>query len=101
MNDKMNRNHAPDASEAALASKIKALSFAKTETELFLDTHPSSRAALAYYHETLTELNKLKEEYNDKYGPLTADASSKDKWNWISGPWPWQRPDDENTKGDM
>ncbi len=100
MNDRMNEKSG-EALKASLASKIKALSFAKTETELFLDTHPASRAALAYYHETVAELKKLKEEYNDKYGPITADASSKDKWNWISGPWPWQRPTDENTKGDM
>ncbi len=85
----------------ALAEKIKALAFAKTEAELFLDTHPDSRAALAYYHEIVDELHELVEEYNDEYGPLTADGASRESWNWINGPWPWQRPGDENKKGGM
>ncbi len=84
-----------------LGAKIKALAFAKTEAELFLDTHPASGAALSYYHEIVDELEKLKEEYTDEYGPLTADGSSRESWNWIDGPWPWQRSDDKNTKGDM
>ena len=73
-----------------LSAKIKALAFAKTETELFLDTHPTSKAALAYYHKINDELMKLTEEYTDKFGPITASGSSVDAWNWIDGPWPWQ-----------
>lgn len=85
----------------ALAAKIKALAFAKTETELFLDTHPDSRAALAYYREIIDDLDDLIEEYTDKYGPITASKSTGDTWNWVEGPWPWQRDTDRNTKGDM
>ena len=77
-----------------LSAKIKALAFAKTETELFLDTHPTSKAALAYYHKINDELMKLTEEYTDKFGPITASGSSVDAWNWIDGPWPWQRKED-------
>lgn len=85
----------------ALAAKIKALSFAKTETELFLDTHPGCRSALSYYHDVIDELDKYVEQYNDMYGPITANASSQETWNWIDGPWPWQRESDENMKGGM
>ncbi len=85
----------------ALAAKIKALAFAKTETELFLDTHPDSRAALAYYREIIDDLDDLIEEYTDRYGPITASDSTGDTWNWVEGPWPWQRDTDRNTKGDM
>ena len=87
-------------SKDALAKKIKALSFAKTEAELFLDTHPDSHAALSYYHDVVDELRVLVAEYTDKYGPLTADASSRDAWNWVDGPWPWQAYLGENMKGD-
>ena len=94
----MNNNH---LGRDTLAAKIKALAFAKTETELFLDTHPDSRPALAYYHEIVEKLEELTMEYTDKYGPLTASGSSGETWRWITGPWPWQRDTDKNTKGDM
>ena len=94
-------NNGMNISREALGAKIKSLAFAKTETELFLDTHPDSRAALSYYHEIVDKLAELTEQYNDMYGPLTADASSSESWNWIEGPWPWQRDGDKNTKGDM
>ncbi len=84
-----------------LEKRIKALCFAKTEAELFLDTHPTSRVALTFYHDIVTELERLVEEYSDKYGPITAAQSSSESWNWIDGPWPWQRETDENKKGGM
>ena len=29
-------------------------------------------------------------EYSNKYGPIKAEYSSREKWNWIDEPWPWQ-----------
>lgn len=92
-----NTRHGRDA----LLAEIRALAFAKTETELFLDTHPRSRQALGYYHETVEKLSALTEEYNDRFGPITAMDTHGDEWTWIKGPWPWQRDTDVNTKGDM
>lgn len=89
-----------DRSRGELAAKIKELSFAGIEAQLFLDTHPDSRAALSYYHDTVDELNRLVDEYTDMYGPLTAQRSSRGAWNWIDGPWPWQTDTDENTEGE-
>ena len=94
----MNNNH---TDKNTLMQKIRALAFAKTETELFLDTHPNSKVALAYYRETVEKLDELTEEYTDKYGPLTVSEAGVDGWNWISGPWPWQKEIEKNTKGDM
>lgn len=95
------RNNNGALTKEALISRIKALSFAKTETELFLDTHPTSEAALLYYRGVVDELDELVEEYADKYGPLTAMQSGNGTWSWVDGPWPWQRSTDKNTKGDM
>ena len=97
----MNNNGINNTGRDTLGAKIKALAFAKTETELFLDTHPDSRQALAYYRQIVEELNDLCEEYTAKYGPLTAQDSTGETWNWISGPWPWQRDADVNKKGGM
>ena len=75
----------------ALLEKIQALSFAKTEAELFLDAAPDNKLALDYFHKTLDALNAAVEEYEANYGPLTTAGVSRDRWNWVDGPWPWQK----------
>lgn len=73
-----------------LLRKIQALSFAKVETELFLDTHPDCEKALNYYREIVEQLDGAMSEYQNKYGPLFAEASMGDRWTWVDSPWPWQ-----------
>lgn len=70
--------------------RVQQLSFAKCETELFLDTHPDCRQALDYYHRILAELEAACLEYQANHGPLTADQSSTERWDWVDTPWPWQ-----------
>lgn len=77
-----------------LLKKIQAHSFAKTECELFLDAHPDDKLALDYYHKNLDALLALIAEYEANFGPLTAAGASRERWNWIDGPWPWQREGD-------
>ena len=74
----------------ALMNKIHALSFAMTEAQLFLDTHPDCRDALNYYRGIRDQLDLAMTEYQNKYGPLFADMLTGDTWAWIDGPWPWQ-----------
>ena len=92
MNDnKMNRD------KQELAEKVRELSFVKAELELYLDTHPRCRVALDYYYQTVDALIKLTDEYQAKYGPLTAMGSiGNEEWAWIKEPWPWQRESDVN-----
>ena len=73
-----------------LMKKIHALSFAMTEAQLFLDTHPDCRDALTYFKDMRDQLDTAMTEYQNKYGPLFADMTVGDKWTWIDGPWPWQ-----------
>ena len=73
-----------------LMRNIDSLSFALTEAQLFLDTHPDCRNALDYYRRLVDELDVAMTEYQNKYGPLVPEAIAEDKWNWIDGPWPWQ-----------
>ena len=77
-------------SKEELMEKIHARSFAMTEAQLFLDTHPDCRAALDYFRGAKDELDMAMTEYQNKYGPLLADMTVGDKWMWIDGPWPWQ-----------
>ena len=73
-----------------LMQKIHALSFAMTEAQLFLDTHPDCRDALTYFKDMRAQLDTAMTEYQNKYGPLFAYMTVGDKWTWIDGPWPWQ-----------
>ncbi len=79
--------------------KIQKLSFAKTETELFLDTHPECTQALDYYRRTVNELDALRTEYQHKFGPIVAAESMGDRWTWIDGAWPWQHESENRVKG--
>lgn len=97
MNNARNNSWMPPATDrAALLEKIRALGFAKVELELYLDTHPTCRAALDYYYKTLDALRDITELYESTYGPLTAAGNrSTEKWQWVSSPWPWHRADEK------
>jgi len=75
-----------------LLKKIQAEDFAVYETVLFLDTHPEDKAALAFYNTHRDNVEKLKAEYMEKFGPLTIyDSRASDHWHWVDKPWPWER----------
>lgn len=81
--------------KAALMRKVQELAFAKVEAELYLDVHPDSKEALEYYHKILGELELATLEYESKYGPITASAAARDRWNWVSDAWPWEKDFEE------
>ena len=74
----------------SLLRKIQALSFAKVETELYLDVYPEAAQALSYYRNILSQLDEAMTEYQNKYGPLFAEGVVGDRWTWVEGAWPWQ-----------
>ena len=75
---------------ASLLKKYNAYAFAAYDWNLYLDTHPNDKYAIAMFRKMVDKAEMLKNEYQAKYGPLTADASSNnERWNWIDNPWPW------------
>lgn len=72
--------------------QIMALQFTAVELNLFLDTHPQDKRALCDYNKTVEDLNELKIEYENAFGPLTnfGYAPSEYPWRWVEEPWPWQ-----------
>ena len=75
-----------------LLADIRALSFAAVETNLYLDSYPEDREALAYFRRVRDELRALTAAYEQAHGPLTAmGATAKDSWDWVTTPWPWER----------
>ena len=88
-------NSGDNGNQRGLMDKIRSLSFVKAELELYLDTHPRCKVALDYYYQTVDALNKLREEYQAKYGPLVAEGSiNTEEWTWVKEPWPWHRDSD-------
>lgn len=74
-----------------LLQKIRVAEFAMLEAQLFLDTHKTDRAAMAYFNKYKGIVKELREEYADKYGPLTVrEAKAEMRWDWTDGPWPWE-----------
>lgn len=75
-----------------LLNRIVALEFTAVELGLFLDTHPEEPRALADFNVVSEELRRLKETYEQRYGPLLnyGFSPSPQSWRWIEEPWPWQ-----------
>ncbi len=80
-------------SKSELKRKIFAYDFAIHELVLFLDTHPTSKKAMALLEEYRRKRKKLVMEYEDHFGKLiinTCDVPATDCWKWLEGPWPWE-----------
>jgi len=71
---------------------VDMVSFAVTEANLYLDTHPNDPAALSYFQEYSQLRNQALENFASMYGPLTVDTAigSQKQWEWVNRPWPWE-----------
>jgi spore coat protein JB len=74
-----------------LLQHISQVSFALTDTNLFLDTHPCDQNALDYYQFVKQQRQDALMEYSRKYGPLLVDqVECGSEWAWTDSPWPWE-----------
>ena len=76
-------------SREKLLKRIAAYDFAIVELHLFLDSHPNDKTAESKINEYISKSNKLRHEFEIKYGPLVATNKGANRWAWISNPWPW------------
>lgn len=78
----------------SLMRKIQMYAFTAHECVLYLDCHPNNRKALEKHKNAVKSLNEAVAEYEEMYGPLTANASGGNGgWSWVHGKWPWQNYD--------
>ena len=84
------QNQCDTMSEEALLLYIQRLDFVKVELQLYLDGYPECQNALRYYREVVANLKEATDEYEMKYGPITATGTRGDAWLWCKGKWPWQ-----------
>ncbi|MDD6261546.1 MAG: spore coat protein CotJB [Clostridiales bacterium] len=74
-----------------LLTEIQSQRFAMDDAALFLDTHPECPNALKYHEERRADFQKAVKNYQEKYGPLTAqNTDDTEYWSWVTGPWPWE-----------
>lgn len=75
-----------------LKKQIQSYCFAAHDMLLYLDTHPEDKKGFAIYKALIQKSRELKEMYQQKYGPLTADAAADyTEFNWTESPWPWEK----------
>ncbi|MFA5675529.1 MAG: spore coat protein CotJB [Christensenellales bacterium] len=81
--------------------ELTAMDFYTVDLQLYLNTHPNDREALAKYNAVAEKANALRREYETMFGPLNSFRStSKYPWQWIDDPWPWQYQFNFNLTGD-
>ena len=74
-----------------LLKELMKYDFAVYELVLFLDTHPCDTQALEMYHCVAEKAQKLRCEYESKFGAISPDnLKNSDRWSWIDSPWPWE-----------
>lgn len=81
-----------DNNQKHMLTAIMAETFAAVDMNLFLDTHPDEKRALADFFEIIERLENLKNQYEKKYGPLNSFSltDGEQSWRWIEEPWPWE-----------
>ncbi len=68
------------------------IDFYLLELHLYLDTHPNDQYALEKFGDYSRLRVQVAQKYVEKYGPISAaDIGSKETFNWIDEPWPWER----------
>ena len=71
--------------------QMTAEQFAAFDVQLYLDTHPHDRQALSLFDKYQRSSQRFRREFENMYGPITADAAIYDSWRWVNDPWPWER----------
>lgn len=76
---------------AEMLKKLQQAEFSAFDSALFLDTHNSDQAALAYHAKMNQSALEQERDFVEKYGPLRISESRSQKmWDWSKGPWPWE-----------
>ena len=79
--------------QEAMMLQIQELCFALIDMNLYLDLHPNDECIIRKFNEVSKKKEKLIDEYETKYGPITLNGKNFDKqpWAWNSVKSPWER----------
>ncbi|MGM7700809.1 spore coat protein CotJB [Pseudalkalibacillus sp. Hm43] len=72
--------------------QLQQVDFVLVELTLYLDTHPEDYQAIKQFNDYSQKSMVLRQQIEQKYGPLTQYGHSYSgyPWNWNKPPWPWQ-----------
>ena len=80
-----------------LLKKLSGAMFAAFEMQLYWDTHKHDTEAFKSFKEYSQIAKKCKEEYVERFGPLTAnDIYGDTRYEWLDAPWPWDNSKEAN-----
>ncbi len=82
------------SNKCEMMRKIQELDFAIIDLNLFLDTHPECKEAIALFKELSATSKSLKNDYQARYGPLFVHNSSNPEYfEWVDKceKWPWEK----------
>lgn len=80
-----------NTSKMELKKQIASVHMMLEDLQLYLNTHPTDRDALAKRNSYAKQLRMLKEQYDKCFGMISQDDSlSPYPWQWINEPWPWE-----------
>jgi len=79
----------PKSEKEKLLFKIYEYDFAVNDLSLYLDLHPEDNETFQYFKSNLSELERIKREYESIYGPFELDETKGEQFSWIEEPWPW------------
>ena len=82
----------PKNYKESLKLYMDAMCFAAHDINLYLDLYPNDKDMTQLFNQYRMDANKLKAEYQMKYGPIltSSDALNKVPWAWDNEPWPWE-----------
>ena len=85
-------NPNPRTEEERLMNEIQSICFAAHELNLYLDLHPEDNTMLMLLRDYEDTARKLKNEYQNKYGPITVNGvKNENLFTWQTEKWPWER----------
>ena len=90
-----NEKEKPDT----LMTQLQSLGFAIQELALYLDTHREDAEALEVYRAYQQMYEKLREQFQQKCGPLNHMTPGEGGYRWLDDPWPWEYCANFNREG--
>jgi len=69
--------------------KLQELDFIINDLNLYLDVYPNDKKIYETFKKYCLEYDILKKRYYEKYQVLELTNDTKNKYTWISAPWPW------------
>ena len=71
-------------------TQLQVMAFALQELALYLDTHREDGEALELYRSYQKMYAKLRQMYEDEFGPLNHMHAQEGPYRWLDDPWPWE-----------